>query len=340
MAHLDFANARIGARRAGLLDDGALRALLARGGEAERLEALRATAAGGAVPAPTPGAPDPLALVEGALRRALWREQARLLEETEGAGARRLLAAYLALDEAAAVKAIARGVAAGAPVDRTVAAAPPVPGLATDALRAAAAAPDVPAALGALAAAGSAVAAAAAVAPESPAEHGLLPLEIAADRAALARAREACRVRGEDAAVLALHLGDRTDARNAATLLALGGAPPAADALLDGGRRLAGAALRHAAGLRDPAAVRGAVAAALEVPPAELATPWAAERALERGMVRALRREARRRPLSLAVPLAYLAARRAEVRRIAVVLRGASLGLPAEEILQLAEEGA
>lgn len=341
MAHLDFANARLGARRARLLDDASLRALLARGGEAERLEALRATAVGAAVPGGLSCAPDALLRVEAALREALRREGIRLLEETEGDRARALLAAFLALDEAAAVEAIARGVATGAPVDRTLAAAPPVPGLPADALRAAASAPDVPAALAALAAAGSAVAAAAAAfAPGARAERGLLPLEIAAERAALARARGACRRGGEDAAILARHLADRVDSRNAATLLALAGAVPAADALLEGGRRLAGETLRRVAALRDGGAVRSAVAAALGMPVAELATPWGAERALERRMVLALRREARARPLSLAVPLAYLAARRAEVRRVALVLRGAALGLPAEEILSLAEEGA
>ncbi|ABS26767.1 V-type ATPase subunit [Anaeromyxobacter sp. Fw109-5] len=341
MARLDFANARLGARRARLLDDAALRALLARGGEAERLEALRASALGAAVPAGRTGGPDALLRVEAALREALRQEGMRLLEETEGGRARALLEAFLALDEAAAVAAIARGVAAGAPVDRTLAAAPPVPGLPADALRAAASARDVPAALAALAAAGSAVGAAAgAFAGGFRAERGLLPLEIAAERAALARARRACRRGGEDAAILARHLADRVDSRNAATLLALAGAVPAADALLEGGRSLAGETLRRVAALRHGDAVRDAVSAALGMSAAELATPWGAERALERRLVLALRREARARPLSLAVPLAHLAARRAEVRRVALVLRGAALGLPAEEILSLAEEGA
>ncbi|HSD19135.1 MAG TPA: V-type ATPase subunit [Anaeromyxobacter sp.] len=339
MARLDFANARIGARRARLLSDATLRDLLARSGLEARLEVLRATGAGAAVPAGSSPVPDPIAPVEAALREALRAEAARLLDETEGAHARALLAAFLALDEAAAVKAVARGVAAGAPVDRTLAAAPPVPDLSPDALRAAAAAPDVAAALESLAASGSAVAAAARDALGERAEHGLLALEIAADRAAFAGARAACRRHGEDAAILARHLGDRADARNAATLLVLAGAPPAADALIEGGRRLAGPALRRVAALREAGAVRAAIAAALELPVAELASPWQAERALERGMVRSLRREARSRPLSLAVPLAYLAARRAEVRRIALVLRGAALGLPADEILDLVEEG-
>jgi vacuolar-type H+-ATPase subunit C/Vma6 len=68
-----------------------------------------------------------------------------------------------------------------------------------------------------------------------------------------------------------------------------------------------------------------------------LARPWQADRALERAMVAILHQEARRRPLSIAVPLAYLAARREEVRRVALLLRGAALELPGDEILDLAE---
>jgi hypothetical protein len=37
------------------------------------------------------------------------------------------------------------------------------------------------------------------------------------------------------------------------------------------------------------------------------------------------------------VPLAYLAERRAEVRRVALSLRGAQLGLPGDELLSLVE---
>jgi V/A-type H+-transporting ATPase subunit C len=79
------------------------------------------------------------------------------------------------------------------------------------------------------------------------------------------------------------------------------------------------------------------VARAFDLVVAALARRWAAERALEDAVLRPLLREARRRPLSLAVPLSFLLARRAEVGRVAVVLRGASLGLPADELLDLAE---
>jgi vacuolar-type H+-ATPase subunit C/Vma6 len=41
--------------------------------------------------------------------------------------------------------------------------------------------------------------------------------------------------------------------------------------------------------------------------------------------------------LSLAVPLAFVLARQAEVRQIRLVLRGAEFGLPADQLLTLLE---
>ena len=49
--------------------------------------------------------------------------------------------------------------------------------------------------------------------------------------------------------------------------------------------------------------------------------------------------DARRRvhPLSLAVPLAFVLERQAEIRQIRLVLRGAEFGLPADELLARVE---
>jgi len=137
--------------------------------------------------------------------------------------------------------------------------------------------------------------------------------------------------------MLARHLADLADVRNAGTLLALAGAPPARDPFVEGGRRLSLAALRSLAAVGDGAAVRAGVAAALRVPEAALARGGHAESALERAALVPLLREARLRPLSIAVPLAWLFARRAEVRRISLLLRGTALGLAADEVLDLAE---
>jgi V/A-type H+-transporting ATPase subunit C len=332
---LDAVNARIGACRSRRLGPAEVRELLARPGPEARLALLRDGPLGPDLAA-LPAAPPPSAsAVQAALRDGLRREAAALLDRVEGARPRALLRAFLGLDEAAAVKAVLRGVSAGAPVDRTLAAAPPTPSLAEPALRRAAAAGSPVEALAGLAAEGSEIAAAAAVA--LPANPGPLEAaERAADQAAVARAAAACRRGGEDAALVADHLADRIDARNALTLLSLAGTRPGRPAWLDGGRRLAPAAL-EALAPAGPEAARGAVAAAFRAPAAALATPWGAERTLERAVRAALLREARRRPLSIAVPLAYLALRWAEVRRVAIVLRGAALGLPGDELLDLAE---
>lgn len=334
MARLDYVNARLGARRARLLGAAGLRALLSCSSLEARIELLRQRGVCADLPADL--GRDPLARVETELREGWRREAAAVGSDAEGARARGLLAAFLAMDDAAAVKAVVRGVAAGLPPERILAAAPPAAGLPDAALLAAASAAGVEAAVEALEAAGSSLAAPVRAALPLRAGGGLLPVEIAADRAAFARAREACGGRGEDAALLRRHVEDRADARNASTLLALGGAQPVGDLFVAGGRRIDGTAFGRLIGA-PVARLRAAIAAAFRVGEGELALPWAADRALERAVAAPLRRAARSGPLSLAVPLSYLADRLAEVRRIAVVLRGAALGLDGAEILDLVE---
>jgi V/A-type H+-transporting ATPase subunit C len=368
VARLDFANARIGARRARLGGLAVLRELLARPTLEARIELLRAFPVGRAIP--PPAGPDPIGEAERGLRHAIREDALAILAEAEGSRARAVLAAFLALDEAEAVKVVLRGVSRAAPIDATMSSVPPFPGIAEEALRAAAAASNAAAAADVLAAAGSAVAAAVrreltpGVAPE------LARLEIAADRCAQARARAACRRRGEDGEVLSAHLADLADARNAKTLLLVAGAPrpaPAAGAGPahrraevrarhregDGEARTAGqepgAAPWLAGGRRWDEAIldrlaraghgdaRAAVAEEFPGAGAALPRPWAVDRALAASIVLRLRREARLRPLSIAVPLAYLAARREEARAVALVLRGASVELPGDEILDLVE---
>lgn len=335
MARLDYANARLGARRARLLGAAGLREVLARPSLEARIDLLRRTGLAAVLP-DGPG-PDPLGACEAALREGWRREAARVLAGVEGERPRALLAAFLGLDDAAAAKAALRAAARGTPADRALAAAPPTPGLPEVALRAAAEAPGLAQAIERLAAAAPLLGAALRAALPGSAAGDLLPIEVAADRAVVARARAAATGNGEDREVLRRHLGDRVDARNAATLLALAGLPPRADAFLEGGRRLGEGEFRALAGAAADA-VRAAVARL--VPgggEGALATPWGADLALERAWIAPLRREARVRPLSLAVPLAYLAERRAEVRRVALLLRGAELGLAGDELLDLVE---
>jgi V/A-type H+-transporting ATPase subunit C len=334
VARLDHLNARIGARRPALLGAPGLRELLARPTTGARVDLLLRTTWGAQLQGDVARAADPLGAVEDGLRRALAAEAARLLALAEGARARRLLEAFLALAEAAAVKAILRAIAAGAGPARALALAPPAAAPRPDALAELAAAPTVDALAAALTARGSALGPALAEALPARAVGGLLPLEVALDRAASARARAACRGAGEDGRILAAHLEDRADARNAATLLVLAGAGRGEGLFVPGGRRIGEDAFARLAGA--PAQrVRDALAALFRGPARALASPAAEDRALEDALLPPLRRAARARPLSIAVPLAYLAERAAEARRIAVVLRGAELGLPADEILDL-----
>ena len=335
MARLDYANARLGARRAQLLGTGALRELLARPSLEARLDLLRRMRLGAALP--DGGGADPLAGAEIGLREAWRREAATVLADAEGVRARALLEAFLGIDDAAAAKAILRAVARGLGADRALAAAPPTPGLDEAALRLAAAAATLPEAVGRIDAAAPAIGRALREALPACAPGDLLPLEVAADRAVTDRAREAAAGGDEDGAVLLRHLEDRVDVRNAATLLALADTPPRADAFLPGGRRLREPEFRRLAGAAGEA-VRAAIARLFPgVPRAALATPWGADVALERAWIAPLRREARVRPLSIAVPLAYLADRRAEVRRVALLLRGAEIGIAPDELLDLVE---
>jgi V/A-type H+-transporting ATPase subunit C len=334
VARLDFANARLGARRSRLCGPAVLRDLLARPSLEARLELLRGLPVGREIP--VVAGEDPLRAAERALRAAIRADAVAILADAEGTRARHLLVAFLALDEAAAVKAVLRGVLRGAPIDETLAAVPAAPGVGDAGLRAAAAASTLAAAADALAAAGSAVAAAIRPAvPDGDGAPDLVPLEVAADRFALARARAACRG-GEDAAVLARHLADRADVRNATTLLLVAGSEAGAAPWLAGGRRWTEAELERLA-RAGQAEARAAVAAGFPGTGAALAHPWTADRALAAAIVLRLHREARLRPHSIAVPLAYLAARREEARRVALVLRGTFLGLPGEEILELVD---
>lgn len=334
MARLDNVNARVGARRSRLLGADGLRELLVRPTLEARIELLVRSGRLAAPPAEREGAP--LDAVEAALRAGLRADEARLLREVEGARPRRLLAAALGLQEAQALKVLLRGTTFGAPPDRLAAMAPATEGLPDARLRELAASPSPEALAERLATGGSPFATPLRAALAERDREGLLPAEVAIDRVAFARVGAAARGGGEDARGLQDWLAREADGRNALTLLALGSALPDRDLFLPGGSRIgADAFARLARG--DAGARRAAVAALVPCEPARLADAASAERLLERSATRALTRAARRGPLTLAVPLAWIEARREEVRRIALVLRGAALGLPGEAILDLVE---
>lgn len=307
MAATDYANARVAARRAKLAGDRGLREALLRG-------------------TPEAAGPGPAELA---------MEAAQVLSFLAGAPRRRA-AALLRLDDAAALEAVLRGLLLRLAPERILRGAPPSPGLSPDALGALAALPGPERAPEALAAMGSPLAPAAAAAVEAAAqEPRLLRLGVALQRAAVDGARGELRGRGEDAAVAARALALHVDALNATTLLAVE-APAAPEELFVAGGGLDAAAFAALAALA-PEARRERLGAWLGLDPAALADPARASELLARRRERWLAREARARPFSIAVPLAYLAARAGEARRLRLARLGHAHGLAPEALLDLVE---
>jgi len=335
MAGCDFANARLGARRAWLLGARGLRELVARPDLPTRLEFLRkAGYAEGVPPAATPG--DLLASVEAALWEMPRRDALRALRDIEGARPRLLLRAFLLFQDAATLKALFRGLARSEPAERLLSLVEPSPGFPKPTLRALAARPGPASAAAMLERQGSPFAGAAVEAvPGLGRTGGALRLESAIDREAFVLALAAARGGGEDARVLRRVLAVRADLVNARTLLCLGGAGAPAEFFVPGGTRLGAARLASLARL-PPSALREALSEWVG-PAAALASPFRADELLARVLGRVARAEARCRPLSLAVALSFLLDRQAEVRRIRLVLRGAEFGLAPDELLDLLE---
>jgi V/A-type H+-transporting ATPase subunit C len=335
MARCDFAVGRIGAMRARLLGPRGLRELVARPDLDARLEFLRQSGYAEALPASGRDGEAALGEVERALLDLGRRESLRLLRYIEGPRPRRLFAAFLRLADADNVKTVLRGLARAEPAERLRALTAPSTGLDEAALSRLAAQPDPAAAARLLEALGSPFAAAVASAlPGLGRPGGLLRLDAAVDRAALAQALGAARRAGEDGRLLAGVLGGLIDGRNAATLLSLSGEGDAVEFFLHGGTRLGENRFRRLARL-GPAALGRALLDL--VPAAGLGDPFRAEHLLGAAFRRATRRAARCAPLSLAVPLAFALDRHAEVRRVRLVLRGAHFGLPADDLLDLVE---
>jgi V/A-type H+-transporting ATPase subunit C len=333
MARLDQINARVGARRSRLMGPEGLRELLICPTQAARLELLLHSGRLPALPGEADG--DPLTVVEAMLHAGLRSDEALLLRDVEGARPRRLLSAALGLQDRQALKALLRRTAAGAGSEQ------PTPIVAVSAAsperlpEEIVGAPSPEALAERLAAARSPFAEPLRAALRERDRLGLLPAEVAIDRIAFSRVAGAVE-RGEDGARLQDWLATLADVRNATTLLAMGAATPVLDLFVPGGTRMGADAFSRLAGASLDAR-RAAVAALVPCPSDRLVEPSSAERLLESSATRRLTLAARRAPLSLAVPLAWIEARREEIHRIALVLRGAALGLPGELILELAE---
>ncbi len=226
MARCDFANARLAALRSRFLGLSGVRELLARPSLEARLDLLRASTYGPAVPPPGSGG-DPVAAVESGLAALHRRELLHIAADLEGRVPRRLLDAWLALDAAEALKTVFRGLARAEPVDRILSLAEPAPGLGWEELRALASASSAAEGVARLAAARSPFAPAAGQALAGLGRPGgAARLEVALDRVGYAWAQRAARGCGEDRRVLSRLVSLRADLANAATLLKLEGTGP------------------------------------------------------------------------------------------------------------------
>jgi vacuolar-type H+-ATPase subunit C/Vma6 len=334
----DYANARISARRAQLLGANGLREVATRPELPAQVEVLRRSLWGRALGQEHGEAPRDLAAVE----RALAAEEAAQRSETEsfvGSGAREALRAVLLADAVRALAILLRGVARGEEAEQVLARIAPHPELPLALARAVAAAPSLEAAAAVLESAGSPLAPVLRAAlPAARSEPSQLHLEVAMQREALGRARGAAL--HAEATSLRDALTLESDHVNVATLLCVDGAAHAQDLHLEGGR-LGRAHFARLAAL--PPAERLAPLAAFVSPRGArigaevLLRPGVAEQRLATLRERALHATARRLPLGVVVPLAWLVAVRCELRRVRLVLRGTAFAMPADELLDFVE---
>ena len=341
MIGCEYANARAAARRGRLLGVRGLRELLARGTTAERLALLADGAWRGALPSAAAG-PVPLRAVARGLVADAAREARELLSFREGKPRRRV-AALLQLQDAPVLEAILRGLVRRDPPLRILADTWPAPGLGPELVAELAALPTPAGVPELLARRGSPLAPAAAAAVAAAREEPrLVRLGVALQRAVVAGVRAAVSGWDRDARLARELLAQHVDHVNATTLLAVETLVHPEDLFLPGGR-LDEAGFARLAGL-TPAQRRARLAPWIgpargprRLDPELLASPTLTAQHLGQLREEELLRRARAAPLSIAVPLALLAARAGEARRLRLLLLGAEHGLPVEELLDLVE---
>ena len=343
MAGAEYTLGRLGGARSRLLSGRGLAEVLARPDLTARLDAMRPSVWGPSLALPVAGRAPDLAAVEEALAEAFRREMLRVAGGLGGTPGR-LFSAFLLLDDAASLKGPLRAIARGLTPEEASRLLEPSPGFSREALLALAASADASAAAGLLSGWGSPFAAAVAGrSGDIRKPGGLARVEAAVDQAAFEGVLRAARGPGEDRRVLRRLAGARADLGNAGVLLALDGQADPEEFRAPGGERIGAAAFARMAALSG-ARLATALAEALEdllgspSPAAQLlALPLAADHLMGRSLARAARREARRSPLSLAVPCAWALDLREELRRVRLALRGAELGFPPARLVDLLE---
>jgi len=311
---------------------------------AARLDFLRKSDYGTAIAAHLPTTPDPIEGAERGLRARLTDDTRRIDRFLRDEGAQPLFRVILAFEDGRNLKTILRGVARGEAPERVFQLLAPTPGLDDPALRELLRERDVKSVIDRLATWRSPHAFPLEEALPSYLKGGeLLFLENALDRFLFAQALARARRDGEDGRIVLMFLRTRIDLTNAGTLLKLAGEGAGFEFFIPGGLTITESVFFEYAALDQPelgeALVRefrhrfGKGWATAE----ELQDAFTAEQRFHAAFVAMLGREARLRPLSLAVPLAFVLEREAEVRQIRLVLRGAEFGLPPAELLVLLE---
>jgi V/A-type H+-transporting ATPase subunit C len=344
MAGCDYANARIHAREGRLLGGKGIAELLAQPGLAARLDYLKKTDYAEAVTVYRTRETDPLRGAERGLRMRLADDLVRIDRFLRGERVLSLFRAVLAFEDGWNLETILRAVARGEPPERTFLLLAPTAELDDSALGELVRQKEVKAVVDLLASWRSPYA--------PPLKEGfgrylvhreLVFLEAALDRFLYAQALDAARRDGEDGRVLLGFLETQIDLANAATLLKRADGTSAEELFIPGGRIMTRKRVLRLSALRERE-LREALTrlGRLHLDPrlslmGERADPFTVDQLLHRALGDAMEREARVHPLSLAVPLSFVLERRAEVRRIRLVLRGAEFGLPADELLALVE---
>jgi vacuolar-type H+-ATPase subunit C/Vma6 len=332
----DFALARLGAARSGLLAPAGLHDLVTRSSPTERLAALRSTLWAKASEASS------IEEAEAALEARAQREARAALADLDP-GARRLVEAFLLPDDARALRGALRCVAGALSPERGALLLDPTPALGRERLVAIASCPDGAAATERLAAWGSPFAEALRTVSDLRKPAALAAVEVALDRAAWSGLRRAARGPGADRRALRALASARADLGAASSLLALASEPSRDAFPVEGGDRLDPHAISRISRLPStevPAALAAALGDLVGDPARAahaLGSPSLSDHLLGRALADFSRRAARRDPLTVAVPCAWLVEVGEELRRIRLALRATSEGFPPTTLLDLLE---
>lgn len=344
MAECDYANARVRAMKGRLLGRKGIMDLLAQPDLLARLDYLKKTDYGEAVAIHLARETDPLRGAEQGLRMRLVDDLIQINRFLSGERVRSLLEAILAFEDGWTLKTILRGITRGESPERIFLLLAPTPGLDDPALRELVGQREVKAVVDLLATWRSPYALPLTGAFRRYSAHReLFLLEVALDQFLFAHAVEVAREDGEDGRIVLGFLETQIDLANAGTLLKLAGGARGEEFFIPGGRLMGLKRFRRLSTfgeqeLREALVQEGR----LHLDPrlitmGERGDPFTVDQMLRQSLERAMQWEARVHPLSLAVPLAFVLQRQAEVRQLRLVLRGAEFGLPAEELLAFME---